>query len=240
MLQQNIAEEQQSSSVISDPAAPKPRLSERIQLSNSSAARNDIPSSEDPTPETKEKEKEKIEEKSDTIRENMVQNAVRFLSHDSVKEATMTRKIAFLESKGLSSAEISEAIRRANSPAASSPSPSPSPSPTFSNPPAISPFPMNPSAPAGIPGGYQPPYSKTGSLSHSLFCNRVTIYSSALQSFHPISSSSSSPYASLSTADSAASCTTKKQWFFTFQNCFLFCDGLSWSCGGTPVYHTKI
>lgn len=48
------------------------------------------------------------------IREDTVQSAVQFLRDPSVAQASLARKVTFLESKNLTSAEIDEAIRRVN------------------------------------------------------------------------------------------------------------------------------
>ena len=67
--------------------------------------------------EKKEEEAEnEVEEKEQPLRENMINNAVKFLSHDSVKNTPLVRRVAFLEQKGLTSAEITEAMRRVSSP----------------------------------------------------------------------------------------------------------------------------
>lgn len=48
------------------------------------------------------------------LRENMIQNAINFLGHESTQSSPLTRRIAFLEHKGLTSAEIAEALKRYN------------------------------------------------------------------------------------------------------------------------------
>ena len=57
------------------------------------------------------------------LRENLVQNAVSFLSHDTVKNTPLVRRIAFLEKKGLTSEEITEALRRVSSTSTVAPKP---------------------------------------------------------------------------------------------------------------------
>lgn len=46
------------------------------------------------------------------IREDQVQNAVRFLSHPKVKGSPVVYRRSFLEKKGLTKEEIDEAFRR--------------------------------------------------------------------------------------------------------------------------------
>jgi peroxin-14 len=46
------------------------------------------------------------------MREDLIQSAVNFLKDPKVQSASMAKKTAFLESKGMTSAEIQEAIRR--------------------------------------------------------------------------------------------------------------------------------
>ncbi|KAJ1523087.1 peroxisomal membrane protein pex14, partial [Nowakowskiella sp. JEL0078] len=48
------------------------------------------------------------------LREDLIQSAVKFLVDPKVRESTLTKKIAFLESKGLSTAEIEESVRRSS------------------------------------------------------------------------------------------------------------------------------
>lgn len=55
---------------------------------------------------------EPAQESSTPLRENMISNAVKFLTHESVQKSPLARKIAFLEGKGLTGDEITEAIRR--------------------------------------------------------------------------------------------------------------------------------
>lgn len=74
------------------------------------------------------------------MREDMIQAAIKFLRDDKVKSAPLAKKIAFLESKGLSSTEIETAIQRATlSGDASS---------AVSAPPVPSPVPVSPGIPA--------------------------------------------------------------------------------------------
>ena len=46
------------------------------------------------------------------IREDQIQNAVKFLSHPKVKGSSLVHRRSFLEGKGLSREEIDEAFRR--------------------------------------------------------------------------------------------------------------------------------
>jgi len=55
------------------------------------------------------------------MRENMIGNAVKFLSHENVKRTPLVRRIAFLEQKGLTNEEITEALRRVGGGAAAPP-----------------------------------------------------------------------------------------------------------------------
>ncbi|KAJ3694310.1 hypothetical protein LUZ60_009790 [Juncus effusus] len=56
----------------------------------------------------------------DPIREDQVQNAVRFLSHPKVRGSPVTYRRSFLENKGLTKDEIDEAFRRVPDPSPSS------------------------------------------------------------------------------------------------------------------------
>jgi peroxin-14 len=49
---------------------------------------------------------------SEPLREDQVQNAVKFLSHPKVKGSPVMYRRSFLEKKGLSREEIDEAFRR--------------------------------------------------------------------------------------------------------------------------------
>merc|ERR1712137_676951 len=68
--------------------------------------------------ENKDEENEEAETKAEAesppapLRENMVSNAVKFLSNENVAKSPLVRKVAFLESKGLTNEEITEALRR--------------------------------------------------------------------------------------------------------------------------------
>lgn len=46
------------------------------------------------------------------LREDMIQSAIRFLNDPKVQDAPLTKKISFLETKGLTNTEIQEAIIR--------------------------------------------------------------------------------------------------------------------------------
>ncbi|CAI0549630.1 unnamed protein product [Linum tenue] len=63
---------------------------------------------------------------SEPIREDQVQNAVKFLSHPKVRDSPVFHRRNFLEKKGLTKEEIDEAFRRV-------PDPSPSAQPTVTN-----------------------------------------------------------------------------------------------------------
>ncbi|KAL6073869.1 hypothetical protein QOT17_004562 [Balamuthia mandrillaris] len=52
--------------------------------------------------------------KPKVIREEQVQNALKFLTHPKVQSSPLGKRIAFLEHKGLNDDEISEALKRAN------------------------------------------------------------------------------------------------------------------------------
>ncbi|KAF9437611.1 peroxisomal membrane protein pex14 [Entomortierella beljakovae] len=56
-------------------------------------------------------------------REDILASAVKFLQDPKVQASTLGKKVAFLESKGLTSQEIEEAMKRANGTVASSPIP---------------------------------------------------------------------------------------------------------------------
>lgn len=49
---------------------------------------------------------------SEPIREDQVQNAMKFLSHPKVRGSPVRYRISFLEKKGLTREEIDEAFRR--------------------------------------------------------------------------------------------------------------------------------
>ncbi|KAI9291567.1 hypothetical protein K502DRAFT_326223 [Neoconidiobolus thromboides FSU 785] len=50
----------------------------------------------------------------DDIREELIDSAVNFLTDKNVKKSSLNKKVAFLESKGLTNIEIQEALARAN------------------------------------------------------------------------------------------------------------------------------
>lgn len=50
------------------------------------------------------------------IREDMVSSAVTFLSDSKVQNAPLAKRLAFLESKGLTQEEITEVLNRLNNP----------------------------------------------------------------------------------------------------------------------------
>ncbi|KAJ3111635.1 peroxisomal membrane protein pex14 [Phlyctochytrium bullatum] len=58
-------------------------------------------------------------------REETIELAVRFLKDPKVQQSTLAKRIAFLESKGLTAEEIEEAVNRANAAAGSTSTPSP-------------------------------------------------------------------------------------------------------------------
>ncbi|KAK2076383.1 hypothetical protein QBZ16_000908 [Prototheca wickerhamii] len=64
-----------------------------------------------------------------TLREDQIQNAVSFLSHPKVRSSPMDQKRQFLERKGLTEAEIAEAVRRVPAEPAAPAQPSTPPSP---------------------------------------------------------------------------------------------------------------
>jgi hypothetical protein len=80
------------------------------------AASKDASKTEDTVVKLKEKdEKEEKDEKAKPkIRKEQVENAVRFLTHPKVKGSPLTKRIAFLEHKGLTDGEIAEALKTAN------------------------------------------------------------------------------------------------------------------------------
>ncbi|KAJ2189184.1 peroxisomal membrane protein pex14, partial [Coemansia sp. RSA 353] len=54
------------------------------------------------------------------LREDVIESAVRFLMDPKVNSSTLAKKVSFLESKGLTNAEIEDALARAkNTPHAS-------------------------------------------------------------------------------------------------------------------------
>ncbi|KAJ2715128.1 peroxisomal membrane protein pex14 [Coemansia spiralis] len=52
------------------------------------------------------------------LREDIIESAVRFLADPKVQASTLAKKISFLETKGLTNAEIEDALARARSPSA--------------------------------------------------------------------------------------------------------------------------
>eukprot|EP00922_Rhytidocystis_sp_ex-Travisia-forbesii_P032832 GHVS01048842.1.p1 GENE.GHVS01048842.1~~GHVS01048842.1.p1 ORF type:complete len:510 (+),score=134.63 GHVS01048842.1:201-1730(+) len=87
-----------------------------------------------------------------SLREDQVANAVRFLSHPSVRAAVVSKKNEFLVQKGLTPPEISEAFRRSAD--------QPAPPPTTSSAPADNTSPHLPpslSTPPSYSSAYPPP-----------------------------------------------------------------------------------
>jgi len=84
------------------------------------------------------------------MREDVIQQAVLFLKNPQVQSAAMAKKVAFLESKGLTNEEIEEALARSKgSTTSTSTSTSPTPTPLNN---ALAPPP-----PPSLPGGYPYP-----------------------------------------------------------------------------------
>jgi len=103
--------------------------------------------------EAREKKREQQETqqpaKQEPIRENMVKNATQFLSHDNVKSTPLSRQVAFLQSKGLTNDEITEAFKRINgsAPSLSTPQAPSAPAPiVVQAPPPLPPPPPPPSS----------------------------------------------------------------------------------------------
>ena len=90
---------------MSDPLARKQAL-----LEKQAEARK--LSNEQPPPETEEVAEPEIEVPAAPLRENMISNAIKFLTHESVQKTPLVRRVAFLESKGMTNEEITEALRR--------------------------------------------------------------------------------------------------------------------------------
>jgi len=61
------------------------------------------------------------------IREDLVSSALTFLSDPKVHASPLAKRLAFLESKGLTQEEITEVLNRLNNPAPTSPSSSSAP-----------------------------------------------------------------------------------------------------------------
>jgi len=86
------------------------------------------------------------------LREDVLASAVAFLQNPKVQESPLARRIAFLESKGLTADEVQEALRRAN----------PSTASTASTATSAAPAAASAAAPAGTvqyavaPAGYPP------------------------------------------------------------------------------------
>ena len=87
------------------------------------------------------------------VREDLVSSALTFLSDPKVQSSTLTKRLSFLESKGLTQEEITEVLNRLNSTSPASPSPTPIPAAGSTTPP---PPPVPQYAPYGNPYG-QPP-----------------------------------------------------------------------------------
>ena len=84
-----------------------------------------------------------------SIREEMVSASVKFLRDPKVTSAPLAKKIAFLESKGVTNAEIQVAISRVNNPDIAPPTPPPASYPVMVQPsPSIGPL----GTPLGIAG----------------------------------------------------------------------------------------
>jgi peroxin-14 len=62
------------------------------------------------------------------IRDELVTSALTFLSDPKVQSSPLAKRLAFLESKGLTQEEITEVLNRANNPQPSSSTPSTAPS----------------------------------------------------------------------------------------------------------------
>ena len=52
---------------------------------------------------------------SETLRTELIETAVKFLTDPQVTKSSLSRRLAFLESKGLTAAEIEVAVKRAES-----------------------------------------------------------------------------------------------------------------------------
>lgn len=79
-------------------------------LKKQAEARQKSAEEKENNPNSQDEEKEEIP--SVPLREDMVSNAVKFLSHENVKKTPLVRRVAFLEQKGLTNEEITEALRR--------------------------------------------------------------------------------------------------------------------------------
>ncbi|KAI9230726.1 MAG: peroxisomal membrane anchor protein conserved region-domain-containing protein [Piptocephalis tieghemiana] len=86
-----------------------------------------------------------------TIRDDLVQSAVRFLQDPKVQSSPLAKKVAFLESKGLTSAEVERALALTSGSASSSSTETSAPSTALTTTAPPSSFP-GPPPPAGYPG----------------------------------------------------------------------------------------
>ncbi|KAM7471312.1 hypothetical protein LguiA_009495 [Lonicera macranthoides] len=98
-------------------AVPQNPTEEKPQNTVSEVAQPTIKDREDPKAETtKENSPTPVFVNSEPIREEQVQNAVKFLSHPKVRGSPVIYRRSFLERKGLTKEEIDEAFRRVPDP----------------------------------------------------------------------------------------------------------------------------
>ncbi|KAK3035330.1 hypothetical protein RJ639_034038 [Escallonia herrerae] len=154
-------------------APPQNPTDEKPQNSASDVGQPTLQNSEDAKAEgVKEMSKPSVFVNSEPMREDQVQNAVKFLSHPKVRGSPVMYRRSFLERKGLTKEEIDEAFRRV-------PDPPPTISPTqpaiasqdgqltsASNIPPPAPTQTMQSAAAAASAG---PFSKVGTLARSRF-----------------------------------------------------------------------
>ncbi|KAJ5173368.1 peroxin [Penicillium capsulatum] len=101
---------------MSDPTSKPPSIPSWQQRSGSGSADSSAPSSPSPSPSSD-------DAPASTSRQDLVDQASRFLEDDSIRDAPTDHKIAFLESKGLDSDEIQQLLGVSRNAEASSTSP---------------------------------------------------------------------------------------------------------------------
>lgn len=77
------------------------------------AAAHSSPSPSPPAPSEKTSSPPSNPSDATTLRQDLVQSAISFLSSPSVQAADTAKKVAFLQKKGLNQAEIEEAFKKA-------------------------------------------------------------------------------------------------------------------------------
>lgn len=115
------AAEEAEHSLEKERAARKARLLARQEAAKKRKQEMDAKAAAQEEEEEEGGEAEEEEEEEEEVRESMVENAVKFLSNESVKKTPLVRRVAFLEKKGLTQAEITTAMQRVSGAATPAP-----------------------------------------------------------------------------------------------------------------------